>query len=903
MTLVAAICLYLLYRPHESSDTNTQVIAKVIGQFNTVKRKKDFFLSWKDTYMGDGLSKNDEIYTHENSNATIEFTNGNKVEISENSLIKIKTNLTQNSVEINKGNIVAELNQNQKNIEVQINGKKYQLSSENAKIQIEQNAKENKFILLEGTAAIKSGTVNTQLKNNEILNENIQTGKIETRIPAAILISPKRRSIFYFENSKSMHFEWKKIKASESIITMATDREFKNIITEQHTTENNFDYELTAAQTYFWKVTATDLPDSPIYEFELIKYPVIELRTNQNIFINKQNHQEKVLLIWDPVKHLKNVKYILSITDPDQLTKEVSLSTTQYTLPINKLGEYQFKIKPSHIEMLPNAQYGPITSVILKNIDKLSIENMGPTEIEKVWYKKTLAKTRINWNSRDKIEQYLIKVTSPDGKEKLITSDNNFIEIEHPITGDYSWEVTGKLGDTQSNKLTGIIHFRRPVKVTQTPERGAVIELQRPDQNVQFKWEALAIDNPEYEIEISKEENFENTIVKKSIKENNFSTSLNQLGIYFWRVKILNGKKVEYSEPTSIELRPIPPLSRPDQLPELKIQLKEDNKTSYLKQFLQFFIELAHASETSKKAEWTLPKNPRVKTYIIKIYSDPQAQNLIKTIESNEPHFIWSESKPGIYYWNMAYVDYFDRQTDFSKIARMEILDTPVNKIEKEKIQAPTINTPPIISEKPKIKKPNPIKIVDIPAQAIISNITKIKYQLAFTPQHYLVSKKTNTTIDIDGVNLESMEFTHFLGQNIFNYDEKNYQLKFNRGKVFKRIIFNDFEFNFKFKKDNGIYQHGPVFFLSKNSKFQVENNQVSASNQFNAILGYAGRYQLGFLNLEAALGMGTGLLISINGQYQVNEKYFFGLFLQRLENDKQTNQYLGLKFGYNFFE
>lgn len=901
MAFISGICIYLLYRPYKTIDNNDQVVAKVIGHFNTVKRKKDFFQSWKDTNLGDGLSSNDEIYTHEKSFATIEFNNGNKVEISENTLIKIKNNIAKNSVELNKGNIVAELNKNQKNIEINIHGKKYNFSSENAKIQIEQNSNENKFIILEGAASVKSDKINAQLKNNETIKENITTGSIEKIISSAKLIFPKRKSFFYFDDKKLIRFQWDKLQNNENIILIASDREFKNIIVENATNNNFYDHEFITPQTIFWKISAPNSSDSPIFEFQLAKTPVIELRSNQTVFINHKT-PEKALLVWDHFTNIKDIKYVLNITDPENKVSEIETIKPNYTLPLTILGEYKVKVKLFHKEVFPQVSYGPMVSLYFKNIDKFELENLGPNELEKVWYKNVKTSSRINWQSSLKTDLFNITITDPEGVILTHQTTNNFFEIEHNKSGTYKWEVVGFIGDTKSNSIKGNINFKRPIRVYQSPEKGAIIELQRPDQNVNFKWDSKDKEQTEYEIEISKDDKFLNPIIKKTITENSFSTAIDQLGIYYWRVKILKADKIEYSEPASIELRPIPPLIAPDQIPELKIKLKEEVKSSFIKRIFHFLIESVHANEKFKKAEWSIPHNPKVKTYVVKIYNDPFGKNLVKTIESNDSHFTWSDSKPGIYFWSMAYIDFFNRQTDFSKLSKMEIIDELIIKENRPKL----VDIPkPISPIQKKINLVNtPSKIESAPLEKNNStNLNKINYQFFFTPKIYTVSREDTNKIEINGVNIESLEVLKPIEFDFLNYDETELAFKINRGKVFNTLIFNDFESLIKFKKDMAIYKHGPQLFFSKNSKYEVINRKVQSQIQLNAIFAYSGLYQLDKLFFEAAAGYGTGLFLSFEGNYRLSERYTAGIFFQNLELNNQNNQYLGLKFGYNFFK
>ena len=104
MSAVALACLYMLYGTKLVSFNSQDEIkvASIVEQLKTVKRKRDYYQGWVDVKPGDGLSQNDEIYTHEQSSAHIKFTNGPEINLFENSLLRIKSGKIGSTISLEK---------------------------------------------------------------------------------------------------------------------------------------------------------------------------------------------------------------------------------------------------------------------------------------------------------------------------------------------------------------------------------------------------------------------------------------------------------------------------------------------------------------------------------------------------------------------------------------------------------------------------------------------------------------------------------------------------------------------------------------------------------------------------------------------------------------------------------
>lgn len=693
MSIFGLISLYMLYgvKFHSQSSEKQIQIASIVEQIKTVKRKRDFYQSWVDVNPGDTLSQNDEIYTHGQSSAKINFVNGPQISLFENSLLRIKNLNKQSSLSLDKGNLTATLTKESPKLDVVLNGKKYSFESHNANIQIEQGANENKFLLLDGKAKLKINESSQVINENQVLIQNKKTGDLKIKELPFILKTPLHNSVKYFSNNITIPFKWAYTAvATPAKIIIATDSRFKDIVLESSIENDRYSELFTKAGIYYWKLVSASEIESPIRTFTLIEEKPLLLNLDREIVYIGPKRTEKVFINWtnDSAK-----KYLLKIKSPDNKTQEIELKKNNYELLINQAGIYNVSVKIQD-KNRPQAiwsEASPVEGVIAKDI---SITSNTPEFIEKINYKTQTTTQLLSWNGPRSGVNYTVKLTKNNISKNLVT-ENLSMPISLKEAGEYLWEIKGETeSGIISNIVSGKIIIKTPLNLSQTPAEGAVIELERPDQLVSFKWDEVE-SIKEYQFELASDSTFNNIIHERIVDSSKISTALAKTGRYFWRVKIKKGETLEYSQPVSVEIKPSPPLEKPENLPSLKIKIKYlEGKTSQISSkvnfsWLDFFISKAEANEPEAIAEWDLPANSKAKEYIVEIYQDENLTKLITRIHSDIPHIVWKKATLGTFYWRVSYIDYWGRQTEFSKASTLSTeLDQIALQMEAMKAQA-----------------------------------------------------------------------------------------------------------------------------------------------------------------------------------------------------------------------
>lgn len=659
--------LFMLYGgKYLSQNSGNQLrIASIVEQIKTVKRKSDFYQSWVDVNSGDGLSPNDEIYTHGQSSAKILFKNGPEINLFENSLLRIKSLNLDNTLSLDKGNLTAKLTKESPKLDMVLSGKKYSFESEDANIQIEQGTSENKFLLLEGRAKLNINESIQEIKENQVLIQNKNTGTVKIKELPFIVKMPLPHSVSYYTEQTNIAFKWSYTSlVAPAKLLIAHDSGFKQIIHETTLSEDHYSHLFNKAGTYFWKLVSSDEIEGPIRSFTLIEEKPLSLSVDKEIVYKGPKKTAPVIMSW-PSNNAK--KFLLKIVTPSGKISEIEVAQNYYELVTEQIGTYVLSIK-IHESNRPLALWSAPLSVSVIEARGIELTSNTPKLIEKVNYNQAANSYLLTWNGPDSNVNYTIKLTI-NNTVQTFSTQNTSIPLSLKEAGEYLWEIKGETeSGIISNTISGKIIIKVPINISQSPSEGAVIELERPDQLVSFKWDQIQNAN-EYQFELASDPGFHKLIHEKTIVSNTISTALAETGRYYWRVKIKRGNTQEYTSPVGVEIRPTPPLAKPEDLPSIKIKLKYlEDKTSRIKyNWIDFFISKAEATDAQAFAEWDLPANSRAKEYIVEIYQDPELTQLVTSITSSLPHIVWKNATLGTFYWRVSYVDYWGRKTEFSR--------------------------------------------------------------------------------------------------------------------------------------------------------------------------------------------------------------------------------------------
>lgn len=731
MFLTGSFSLFLLFSP-ENKQSNELAIGLIVDQINIVKKKGQIFEAWNDVSAGDSLRLNDQVYTHESSQVELQLRSGRKINVQENSLLKITADLLGEKVELERGTLKAILNSKNPTLNIKVSGKNVQLKSDNGTVQIEKTEDKSRIFVEGGSVQIEQAGSKQTIKENELFESDIKSGEIKVKSIAIKTNFPKDLTKIVLNDSEQVTFQWTWLKKNYDLsrrFTLQISEKKTFVDVEEHPIDRDstsLSLNLTKEGNYFWRIKeevinnvgqVIDSTTGPAKRFEVYyETSVIVENTKDIIPLLPDQKLNRINLSWvDSIASRLNENadyYMVKVTGLEG-EKSYKTNLTQLKWAFTKIGVYQFQIKPFGKSRVKATWSKPYTINVVENaIPK--IERITPEKMEYVDYSRKGMKALIRWKVLSgtgsfKIVLKNVGVTSLP--ERIYETDSDFINIDLLKADSYEWSVISR--DTLGNSgqvIKGIIHLKFPRKVTTLPSEGEVVLLETPDQEVQFKWEKQT-NVKSYLFELSKDKEFKTIEINTELEKSQFVTKLNDIGQYFWRVKMNTANGVEYSQPVSVEIKPVPVLDKPKLENEIRIKLKTIEETQTKDQVLRqnkrtklliglmtylFPSAMANKNEDKNKvsqvAEWTVPAAKNVKKYLVEIYRDKDLKELMTKIESDSEKISWKGASAGEFFWRLAYRDSWGRDSEYSLPAKIII--------DQDELIASSKEQEPVVEEK-----------------------------------------------------------------------------------------------------------------------------------------------------------------------------------------------------------
>ncbi len=706
MLLLATFSGYkFFFDDYDPFNNNSRVIiAHVENPRNTVKLKANGLIAWIDAHKGQKLGVDDKIYTYEDSITGIKFKSGTSISLAENTLFKIgrdKNNMDEVSVE--KGMIYASLDKKNPNLKITLQGRTYNLRSTNAKIQITHSKKKSHIVIVEGKATVKSKGKSSSLAKNQALkyDQKSKQEKIVT-IPIALLYPKDKHSIFH-SGKPSLNFSWSSAKSrSKYRWVISKHHSFSSTVIEREVDANKVNNIYLPDGKYYWKVEKIGIKnsDSVIRSFSLYQDRAPEMIAPLNNFkilqvTTQKDQSHKIFFEWKKIESTEG--YQLKIIDPENSSKVIECSKNNKLHKIYNSGKYRWQVRindknrpnspwssPLHFQIKEIELPDPPTQISPRDQFKMTLYDLEDEELILKWIPVPGVNTYELIISKDSTKHVII--------DKKLTTNQFRWKIENP--GIYFWQIRSI--DPHGNNTRFSPNNQMTIKLLEVehlqPQDGTKIELNRPNQEVKFEWKESKSQNQgkqkiEYLFEVAATNKFKKILQTKKTKEKALKTSFKKIGVFYWRTRIitqdkLKGTKIRFSKPRKVIVEPAPPPPSPNLIPEqnLEIKIKDiDKKTSQNIQnikttILNYLFPVAHAANFVKFVELEWPTSKDAKEYILEIYSDKKLEKRVLKKHLKEAYFEWSNPQEGDYYWRVAIVDYWDRQTEFSKRSKINVI-------------------------------------------------------------------------------------------------------------------------------------------------------------------------------------------------------------------------------------
>ncbi len=472
------------------------------------------------------------------------------------------------------------------------------------------------------------------------------------------ILEPRSNSLHYFAKSPSITFKWQ-AQASATLM-ISRDRDFKDVLYQKEASGEILVSDLPFAHLY-WKVVSAegeselrtlklkrDLPPTLIAPYDKARLS-FEEGSRRLLFKwenqNTQGYEIEIDLKKETIKEVVNKNhFILAEAAPG--AKDATRSDSAWS-------EYSYFEVESELKPLPTELLKPDDEARFEFFDQ---QTLASTEVTYSWQE----------NKKAKSYQWILKKSG----QIIETYESIDTALTRKLSqaGEFDWSVLsidfyGKRSEeSASRKLIVQLNENAFDKETGATQ----IQLKKPNQKVHFEWEGEK--DREYLFELSETQDFSQIRIKKKSKSPKADFTFPKVGVYYWRTKkILPNGKIEYSRPKKVEVEPTPPPKKLELAPELELEVQRKKTTS----IFSVFISSAYASNEFVKVSW--PVEEEMKAYVIEIYQDQSMKKLILKRKTETNSIEWTNPPEGTFYYRVAQIDFWDRQSEFSNLSKISI--------------------------------------------------------------------------------------------------------------------------------------------------------------------------------------------------------------------------------------
>lgn len=670
-TGVFLVCLTAFFQTDYqlSFSPEQKEIGKIDQLTDRARVKTHSSLSWFQASTGQTLHHLDQIYTHQGSKLELELFQSGKLVVYENTLLRLIEQQGQTSVDLGQGLITASFNDKSSEAApfvFTLNGKIYQLNAKNADIQIVNNKKQANIQVLSGTLELRSENERIEIGSNQEIQIDEQSMKTLDLL-AVELIAPMQDRLFYTDKKTLVRLEW--IADQKSRVRVSSDPLFKNTIGQAQAESGFFELSL-GPGLYYWRVEDLEgVQTSQVNRFEIKQEMapqwISPTRLKTNLRLVRGEGQEKSYpLSWESDGETHQIQVGLRLPDNQmQWFVDEVIEGRVFDLPLDQQGEFIARVKIAD-PLRESALWSSEISLNIWSKELRTPKRLMPKNDSKFIFFEQNSTQKISWRPVDGIEQYEVRWVSPTGVDsKQIVADSHF---HLPLEGDgiYSWQVRSVDGQ-ESSSYSPLQKFDIQMEKfdPSLPENGQLIELDRPDQQVRFEW-ARAQGVSHYIFEMSASESFEDLSVSEKRSLPRVEVTLPKIGTYYWRTRVVTKEGAEYfSRPFKVTVEPTPPPKKPKIDGQLKIEYLKSTQ-SFWPNLIDLFFSSAYASAFAIKISWPAA-GENIKAYRVRIYQEDQP--VLVDVQVDQPFFIWDQAFAGKFYWEVAYIDYWDRVGPFSE--------------------------------------------------------------------------------------------------------------------------------------------------------------------------------------------------------------------------------------------
>ena len=542
------------------SKMNEDPIATITFKYKTAQRKIYERLVWDRLRQESPLYNGDTIHTSNASEATVTFTDGNKIELFESTMIQIwkDDKAGKSSTEVYDGSVYVESGDKEN-----ADGVFLKADGGNVSIDMEKDGSSTVDLSKGGFVQVVSG--NVSVSNSEGIvkslseGESLGTSAKEFMQPVFTMLSPSpnKKILNHSKEGQQIDFRWKKSGMAEDVNLVLEISKGKGftMIEDSAVINDIDDYSaILDSDNYFWRIRNTKETDSAKAVLVSSRLNIIQslppecLSPVQDYEYKFRTRKPAIRFIWTETNRADSYRFI--VADNEAMNSPVidqRLSSTSAIISSLKEGVYFWQVIPYFTTNKEG--FNAPSKVYSFTITKSGTLNIPtpliPSDNSVVNIEKTAKKTYFSWKTEPEAVNYKIEFSkSADFAkvEKTIESSSNYVSLNSAevfSAGRWFWRIAQFDNEGNNSKKSEPFSFYamegKPEQHTVEPVDGfGIAENLMLDLN--FTWKKNLPDFYKSYIQIAKDANFNSLVYSSQVTGFSLSGIHLPKGTYYWRL-------------------------------------------------------------------------------------------------------------------------------------------------------------------------------------------------------------------------------------------------------------------------------------------------------------------------------------------------------------------------------
>ncbi len=701
-TLYLLLTDFSFYNNSNLIPSRYETVAVTRDTQSNVRKRAAHLPVWDKVTEGGSVQSRDQVFTDAGASTVLEFTDGSRIKLGENTLIRVEKGAEKTQFDVVRGDFVAEGSEGGIPVEINVQGIKTVLSGKKSSIQVSTNAQgATSITVVKGNAQITSKGKTVEVGANQE-GQFAKDGSLTAlkKIPFVLLTPEDNQEVFVEARGASgVEFSWEAVQGVSAFqLEVASDSRFKRVV-QKKTVDIPLAFLQLPSGKFYWRVSALQA-GSKHRDFSVTRQlgvhenraprlalPAPGARVAYRETLDTASEEKVGALVKFSWEALRGEGYEFELTQQDAepfLRKSVDPYAIVSSLTE---GAYQWRVRVFD----PKRPLSPWSEARTLNVEKVPLPRVLASRSDQEFALNANRKTvRLEWQESSLAKGYQWEVSKEEDFEKVLESVPTKRSVKEWVpqeVGKFYWRV--RPVDLYGRQT--VASEPRAVSITTEPpsllKPSSDNSLSLPDLQgkINFSWSPVALAE-NYTVQVAKEKSFSSPLWEGETTDLRSVWNVPSAGKYYWRVlaKVKGTSEALLSPIREIDVIDVPLPDAPVLSPEYEIDIegKKDEPSLKLQRhsWLRLIISDAYAAMPTKTKQVTRiqwKSTGAGNSYYLELADDPDFENVLVKKKMSSPEFLWSTVQPGRFYLRVASIDKYNRRSDFSNTSVLLVRPRP----------------------------------------------------------------------------------------------------------------------------------------------------------------------------------------------------------------------------------